>query len=274
MSETALAPFHPSGAGEIVRPEPLSLLPVFRGQQMLEAFTAYRDLQQALDHAMPDQLMDIRGRTFRKKGYWRAIATAFNLNVHCVREESDDYGWRVVYRAETQSGRFAEGDGACSNEEKADGQDSEHNVRSHAHTRAFNRAVSNLVGFGEVSAEEIGREGKHAPPLFIDTTTGKEAPTGVKPEPPPGYAYINTYDFKNGWHDVVIQVPDHGRLRLSTKTNEGAKANEAYRAGLPVKVEWAEKKPPKSGEGYLNKVLVWKPTPAPGEPVKAGEIAF
>jgi hypothetical protein len=31
----------------------------------------------------------------------------------------------------------------------------EHNVRSHAHTRAFNRAVSNLVGFGEVSAEEV-----------------------------------------------------------------------------------------------------------------------
>ena len=30
-----------------------------------------------------------------------------------------------------------------------------HNVRSHAHTRAFNRAVSNLVGFGEVSADEL-----------------------------------------------------------------------------------------------------------------------
>ena len=37
-------------------------------------------------------------------------------------------------------------------------QATEHNVRSHAHTRAFNRAVSNLVGFGEVSAEEVERD--------------------------------------------------------------------------------------------------------------------
>jgi hypothetical protein len=34
-----------------------------------------------------------------------------------------------------------------------------HNVRGHAHTRAFNRAVSNLVGFGEVSADEIPPDG-------------------------------------------------------------------------------------------------------------------
>jgi hypothetical protein len=30
-----------------------------------------------------------------------------------------------------------------------------HNIRSTAETRAFNRAVSNLVGGGEVSADEI-----------------------------------------------------------------------------------------------------------------------
>lgn len=146
-------------AAEVARalvkaPSP-SLMPVFRGQQMTEAFLAYRELQKALDAGMPDQLMNIRGKVFRKKGYWRAIATAFNLNVSCVKEEAVETGWLVVYRAATPSGRFIDGDGACEHDEKGEGQDSEHNVRSHAHTRAFNRAVSNLVGFGEVSAEEV-----------------------------------------------------------------------------------------------------------------------
>jgi hypothetical protein len=152
-----------------------SLLPVFRGQQMTEAFEAYRELQRALDAGMPDQLMNIRGRMFRKKGYWRAIATAFNLNVACVKEEVTETGWLVVYRATTPSGRFIDGDGACENDEKSDGQDTEHNVRSHAHTRAFNRAVSNLVGFGEVSAEEMRHERASTPATSAELTPPADA---------------------------------------------------------------------------------------------------
>lgn len=170
-----------------------SLMPVFRGQQMTEAFLAYRELQKALDAGMPDQLMNIRGKVFRKKGYWRAIATAFNLNVSCVKEEAVETGWLVVYRAATPSGRFIDGDGACEHDEKGEGQDSEHNVRSHAHTRAFNRAVSNLVGFGEVSAEEIHAERR---PSF-KTPTPDTAPV---PEPaavrdlPPGAVLVTKVD--------------------------------------------------------------------------------
>ena len=167
-------------------PPPPSLMPVFRGQQMTEAFEAYRELQRALDAGMPDQLMNIRGRMFRKKGYWRAIATAFNLNVSCVKEEATETGWLAVYRAETPSGRFAEGDGACENDEKGEGQDTEHNVRSHAHTRAFNRAVSNLVGFGEVSAEEMRHEARSTPappPSALPSTRVERENTA---EPPVG----------------------------------------------------------------------------------------
>ena len=130
-----------------------TLLPTFRGPQMAEGFAAYRELQRSLDAGMPDQLINISGKMFRKKGYWRAIATAFNLSVSCLKEDADEEGWRVTYRATSASGRFVDGDGACTHAEKGERMDSEHNVRSHAHTRAFNRAVSNLVGFGEVSAE-------------------------------------------------------------------------------------------------------------------------
>jgi len=161
-------------------------LPVFTGEQMTRALTAYRDLQHALDRSMPDQIMQLDGKAFRKKGYWRALAVAFNLTVELVSEQReihdtfadgrDNFGYLVTYRALAPNGRIETGDGACFAYEKAKRrgdadpwaelpkQATEHNVRSHAHTRAFNRAVSNLVGFGEVSAEEVTREEADALP--------------------------------------------------------------------------------------------------------------
>lgn len=134
-------------------------MPVFGGEQMGEALRAYKGLQATLDKAMPDAIMEIQGRPFRKKAYWRAVRTAFQLKVVQVHEERvetpDDWGYIVTYRATAPNGAEAEGDGACMASEKHAKQATVHNVRSHAHTRAFNRAVSNLVGFGEVSAEEM-----------------------------------------------------------------------------------------------------------------------
>lgn len=200
---TALAPIEPATA--IAEAAPAAPLPVFLGTQMVTALRAYKDLQAALDAAMPDQLMDISGRKFRKKGYWRAIAVAFNLDVKLEGERHEvqgafadgreNFGYLVTYRATAPNGRSITGDGAAFAVEKAgkfkcphqkkgarkgftehwpadtcpdfdpeyswrrlSPEATTHNVRSHAHTRAFNRAVSNLVGFGEVSAEEVERE--------------------------------------------------------------------------------------------------------------------
>jgi hypothetical protein len=176
---------------------------------MAHALVAYKDLQRALDTAMPDQIMAIGDKQFRKKGYWRAVAVAFNLTVEPMSERREvnsnfedgreNFGYVVTYRAMAPGGRIATGDGACFAVEKSrkfkcphperegstrslhwphetcpdfdpnfswraiSPEATEHNVRSHAHTRAFNRAVSNLVGFGEVSAEEIDREDSAEP---------------------------------------------------------------------------------------------------------------
>jgi len=181
-----------------------SPMPVFTGEQMARALTAYRDLQNALDRSMPEQIMQLDGKPFRKKGYWRAIAVAFNLTVEPVEERRevngqfhdgrDNFGYIVSYKATAPNGRSIVSDGSCFAVEKGrrfkcphlkpgsdrytvhfphhtcpdfdpeyqwrvlPGEATEHNVRGHAHTRAFNRAVSNLVGFGEVSAEEVTRE--------------------------------------------------------------------------------------------------------------------
>lgn len=183
-------------------------VPTIQGAQMVAALQAYKGLQTELDKAMPEQIMEVPGRgsegprRFRKKGYWRAVAVAFNLDVKLVSERREvtgvfkdgreNFGWVVIYEAVQANGRSETGDGACFAVEKAPrfkcphkhpdsdwktlhwphntcpdfdvdfswrtlpGEATEHNVRGHAHTRAFNRAVSNLVGFGEVSAEEAG----------------------------------------------------------------------------------------------------------------------
>jgi hypothetical protein len=166
-------------------------------REIADAIRDYKRLQEELDKALPDCMVTIQGSKFRKKNYWRAVATAFSLSLDLVEERSelDALGtlaaWHVVYRATAPNGRTAIGDGSCSymekvvyrskgrgrsrvyerdtdgrrlvDEEKTQEAASSHNIRGHAHTRAANRAISNLVGFGEVSADELPRDGEEPP---------------------------------------------------------------------------------------------------------------
>ena len=210
--------------------------PIFRGAHMVKALSDYRELQKALDEAMPEQLMTLDGRPFRKKGYWRAIAVAFNLTVEPVpaSEErtsigslpngDENYLYVVTYRAAAPSGRSATGDGACAAAEKQRGRmaASEHNVRSHAHTRAFNRSVSNLVGFGEVSAEEVEREehGETPVPARADGATrvvSVEEKTGTNKKT------------GKGWTRYVVSF-EEGRAASTFDATLGAEARRLCEA--------------------------------------------
>jgi hypothetical protein len=152
---------------------------------VVAAVNDYREIQKALDASMPDCLMTIQGKQFRKKNYWRGIATAFNLTVTLkseLRAEHDgDWGYHVIYNAAASNGRSADGDGSCFASEKVSDRNpttTVHNVRAHAHTRAYNRAVSNLCGFGEVSAEEMIQSPQRPadrPPAAGRTITQKQA---------------------------------------------------------------------------------------------------
>ena len=128
--------------------------------QMVGAMVAYREIQSAIDAANPDCILNIQGKQFRKKAYWRAVSTAFRLSVEIIdeKEHTDENGgrhWIATARATAPDGRSVTGDGSCSASEKTGRMLTLHNVRSHACTRAKNRAISDLVGFGEVSAEEL-----------------------------------------------------------------------------------------------------------------------
>lgn len=127
----------------------------------LNELTAHFEQFQAIKKAILNKadVQDIAGKTFIKRSGWRKIATAFNISDEILHKEFDKDAkvWRVEVRAIAPNGRYAIGIGACSisEVERKKSAHPEHDAEATAHTRAKNRAISDLCGSGEVSAEEI-----------------------------------------------------------------------------------------------------------------------
>ncbi len=179
---TQLAPVGPTG---------VDMLPTGSSGRVIQAILDYKALQQALDEHLEKCVVQLDGKPFRTKAYWNAVATAFGVNVEIVEERrielGTDWGYEFICKA-VAGNRFALGDGACTRSEKVVYQSvwnkaarrkeyildekgepkidpfktakqaTLHNVRAHAYTRARGRAISNLVGFGEVTAEEVSAD--------------------------------------------------------------------------------------------------------------------
>ncbi|MDI3298290.1 MAG: hypothetical protein QJR08_03870 [Bacillota bacterium] len=163
-SERALPAVVPQASGII--------MPAGTIEEALEAFRAYQDLKARM--ADRDDFQEIQGRLHPKKSFVRKVQRFFNLSCEILRDEAvrdadgEIIAWVATARAiHLPTGTFQDGDGSCSMSEKAEKQRTIHNIRAHAITRAKNRAILDLVGFGEVSADEIG-EGD-------DTAAGRRA---------------------------------------------------------------------------------------------------
>ena len=126
-------------------------------------------------------------REFLKRSGWRKIALWFNLNLETRNIEIDrdrngnPLRARVIGRATAPNGRYAEGEGGCSLNEPRQFQKPENDLPATAATRAVNRAISNLVGLGAVSAEEVDapehtkETSHHFGPLASEQLTGEAA---------------------------------------------------------------------------------------------------
>lgn len=105
--------------------------------------------------------VNINGKEHVKRSGWRKLATAFSISDSIEKEEYDPQTkvWTVWAKAFWGS-RSCVGVGACSvgEREKAKSTHPEHDAYAIAHTRAKNRAISDILGSGEVSAEEIEAE--------------------------------------------------------------------------------------------------------------------
>jgi len=158
MNETtALVPSN----GEILpTAQPTMIRPLATPDEAIDAWEAFQQLKQQL--LSKDDMQAIQGRTFVKKSGWRKIAAAFGISTEAVAEDretlpSGAFLWRVRVRATAPNGRYAEGTAGCASNERKFSH-VEHDVYAQAYTRACNRAISDLVGGGEVSAEEVRAE--------------------------------------------------------------------------------------------------------------------
>ncbi|MBQ3407941.1 MAG: hypothetical protein IJH12_01900 [Clostridia bacterium] len=103
-------------------------------------------------------------RKFKKKSAWQKLSRAFNVDTHIVDRELERTKMgrvREAYycvRATLPNGRSVESDALCSRSERGKDKVSDHTIMSTAKTRATNRAIAELIGAGEVSAEEMGAE--------------------------------------------------------------------------------------------------------------------
>ncbi len=158
--------------GQVLAPEPVRemkmIRPLATPDEALDAWQAFQALKGKL--VTHDDVQHISGRDFVKKSGYLKLAAAFGVNTEVIRESKDDlhtqqgfpyFQWRITVRATAPNGRYMEAVGACaSNERKFAHADAD--VFAQAQTRATNRAISNLIGGGEVSAEEMRAEPKPA----------------------------------------------------------------------------------------------------------------
>jgi hypothetical protein len=168
----------PVGHALEIRAQPLLPMAPTEAAQVMRA---YQETCRAI--LTKDDVQRVGDREFTTRSGFQKLAAAYGVSTEIVsvqvKHEQEEDGThimvaRAVVRAIHPSGRHAEGDGACSQREKRFRKGDEkmdHSLPATAVTRATNRAVSNLVAFGTVSAEEA------------ESSLGPGGPAGSAPLP-------------------------------------------------------------------------------------------
>jgi hypothetical protein len=200
-------------AKDVVKIEPeqqqsMLIKPAGTIQEAAEQFQLYQQLKEKL--ATKDDFQPIRGKKHPKKSFVRKVQRFFNLSCEIIRDEPlKDEGkiiaWVATARAtHLQTGSFQDADGSCSFDEKNEKQRTIHNIRAHAITRAKNRAILDLVGFGDVSAEEVNHDGEYEQPDTVYKNNGHQRRTSNKNANKAFFAKLNDFADDRGYdHDFV-----------------------------------------------------------------------
>jgi hypothetical protein len=99
-------------------------------------------------------------KKFKKKSAWRKYARFFDITDEIIKQditrnkEGKIIEVITIVLAHAPNGRTTPGVGACSIDERKFAHQN-HDILATSHTRAKSRAISDLIGSGEVSAEEV-----------------------------------------------------------------------------------------------------------------------
>jgi hypothetical protein len=140
---------------EIVPLEPVQ--PLMSPEAAAQAWNVFLELKKRLLSSSDYQR--IGDTKFIRKSGFRKLSVVFNLSDEIVEQEKVEredrsFYWRIVTITTAPNGRTSTGVGICDSNERNFAH-LEHDVYSTAHTRAKNRAISDMVAGGVVSAEEM-----------------------------------------------------------------------------------------------------------------------
>ena len=164
----------------------------------------YQEVCKALLDKSDFQKTIINGKenAFKKKSAWRKIATAFNISDEVIEKDIiRDDNFQIIsatfsVKVTAPNGRSGIGVASCSIFDKINKKDkeqpsnfelrnrfnnAENDVIGTAHTRAKSRAISDLVGMGEVSAEEMEGMGVIEKPKKVSVKPKTAAKPKAKP---------------------------------------------------------------------------------------------
>lgn len=159
---------------EALVPQHIGIIkPIANPEEALQSWKEYQALKEKLKGE--GDFVKIKDKMHPTKQFANKLSKFFGLSVTIVKAEQekiitgtelDDYEfvWHIWSRATAPNGQFRESTGHCASSER-DGKFAHlyHDVYATAETRSKNRAILELVGFGEVSAEEIQGK-KDSPP--------------------------------------------------------------------------------------------------------------
>lgn len=139
---------------------PAPVRPLVSPKQASEDWALFQELKQRL--LTKSDFATIKGTRYVCKSGLRKLAVYFGLSDRISeqnRHDRDDgsFTWRIIVEAKAPNGRVSTGVGVCDSRER-DFAHVEHDVYATAHTRAKNRAFSDMFAGGIVSAEEMEAE--------------------------------------------------------------------------------------------------------------------
>lgn len=139
----------------------LIVRPAMTPEDSLSAWHEFQELKMSVKSAK--DIIQIHDKEYLKKSFWRKMATFFNLTDEIITREIelDSKGRTKTAYYEVQvvhpNGRSVVGIGFCCASERNFAHP-DHDIRATANTRAKNRAISDMIAGGEVTAEEIQNE--------------------------------------------------------------------------------------------------------------------
>lgn len=166
------ATFEEVDPGELPNlPAPVGIAGIVRpAVSAREALAAWKEFQELKKYIIePSDIQEVstfdkKTGTYIKKNWvkksgWRKFATFYNLTDRIVEERKEPIGtggflWKIKVVCTAPNGRETEGVGMCSSTERGFAHP-DHDIYATAHTRAKNRAISDMIAAGEISAEEV-----------------------------------------------------------------------------------------------------------------------